>query len=167
MWILTALLTWLAMTPGDEPVFRFGVVADVQYADKDTAGKRHYRTSLERLRQCVTELQGHELEFVVQLGDLIDEPGDENLDRVLEAVATGPGSPGASELRALHPRTCAEAPGRSSQLDAVARLGLELGWPARWRRRMSAMPDRSVRSNKSAFTHRAQSILRRSPVRSP
>ena len=27
------------------------------------------------------------------------------------------------------------------------------------------MPDRSVRSNKSAFTHRAQSILRRSPVR--
>src|SRR5512136_1968275 len=32
---------------------RFGLVADVQYADKDAAGTRRYRDSLESLRDCV------------------------------------------------------------------------------------------------------------------
>ncbi len=78
---------WIGLSLGalDEPELRFGVVADVQYADKDTAGARHYRTSLGRLESCVTELNRHELDFVVQLGDLIDVPGDDNLGRVLTA----------------------------------------------------------------------------------
>lgn len=58
--------------PLDEPLFRFGLVADVQYADKDRAGARRYRESLDNLRDCLALLAEEELEFVAQLGDLID-----------------------------------------------------------------------------------------------
>ena len=64
------------------PEFSFAVIADVQYADKNPVGARHYRSSLTRLKQCVTELNQHDLEFVVQLGDFIDA-GKDSFDAVL------------------------------------------------------------------------------------
>ncbi|NLE38559.1 MAG: hypothetical protein GX621_11090 [Pirellulaceae bacterium] len=54
------------------PLFSFGLVADVQYADKPDRPPRFYRASLERLRECVTELNRHPIDFTIQLGDLID-----------------------------------------------------------------------------------------------
>jgi len=68
-----------AKLPGS---FSFGVVADVQYADKDPAGARHYRTSASRLKACVDELNKLDLAFVIQLGDFIDD-GKESFDAVL------------------------------------------------------------------------------------
>jgi hypothetical protein len=62
----------------------FGILADLHYADRDTAHGRHYRSSLERLSQCVADLNARDLAFAVQLGDLID--GEmEDLDRILPA----------------------------------------------------------------------------------
>lgn len=55
-----------------EPL-RFGVIADPQYADKDTRGNRHYRQSLVKLEAAVQDLNTHPLDFVVTLGDVIDE----------------------------------------------------------------------------------------------
>lgn len=52
--------------------FSFGVIADIQYADKDTKGKRHYRTAIENLKECVSDLNNRELAFTIQLGDIID-----------------------------------------------------------------------------------------------
>lgn len=59
-----------------KPQFSFGVIADVQYADKNPAGGRHYRTSLKRLTECVDDLNRRDLEFVIQLGDFIDAGKD-------------------------------------------------------------------------------------------
>lgn len=53
-------------------LFSFGVVADVQYADVPRHGKRDYRGSLKRQEKCVEIFNGHDLAFVVSLGDIID-----------------------------------------------------------------------------------------------
>ena len=48
---LTALShTAFAQEP-DEPLFSFGVIADVQFADKPDAGARHYRAALDNPSQ--------------------------------------------------------------------------------------------------------------------
>ena len=68
--------------PAEAVPLRFGVMADVQYADTDTVGSRHFRQSLDMLEQCVADLNGRDLAFTIQLGDLIDR-GEESLDRVV------------------------------------------------------------------------------------
>ncbi|BCX47171.1 phosphatase [Haloferula helveola] len=55
------------------PDLSLGVIADPQYADKPTAGSRHYRASIGKLKQCVNELNRRPLNAVVTLGDFIDE----------------------------------------------------------------------------------------------
>lgn len=67
---------------GLEPLYTFGVIADVQYADQPNAGARHYRSSLQSLEACVTALNQKDLDFVVQLGDFIDR-GKTSFDAVL------------------------------------------------------------------------------------
>jgi len=52
--------------------FSFGVVADIQYADAEKKGERDYRNSLNKLETCVREFNGHDLSFVISLGDMID-----------------------------------------------------------------------------------------------
>jgi len=69
--------------------FSFGVIADIQWGDKETAGERHYRDALDKLRECVDGLNGRDLAFTIQLGDIIDgnttpEKTISDLDRVLE-----------------------------------------------------------------------------------
>ena len=66
----------------DIPQFSFGVLADLQYADKDTANKRDYRRSIEKLRAASDWFNRERLKFVIQLGDLVDL-GVDNLDRML------------------------------------------------------------------------------------
>jgi len=64
----------LALAGSGEGVpLKFGVIADPQYADKDPGGTRHYRQSLVKLEAAVGELNKEPLDFVVTLGDLIDE----------------------------------------------------------------------------------------------
>ncbi len=62
--------------------FSFGLIADVQYCDGDPAGIRYYRDSIDKLKECVKDLNTHDLEFTVHLGDLIDR-GFSSYDRVL------------------------------------------------------------------------------------
>lgn len=56
----------------DEKIISFGVIADVQYADIDMKGRRDYRNSLGKLEIAVEELNREELDFSINLGDLID-----------------------------------------------------------------------------------------------
>ena len=81
LFLLAAALAG-AEAASERPLFSFGVLTDIQYADKDTAGQREYRKSLEKLQACVAELRSEKLAFVIQLGDLVDG-GRENLDRIL------------------------------------------------------------------------------------
>jgi 3',5'-cyclic AMP phosphodiesterase CpdA len=67
----------------------FGVVADIQFGDKQGSVSRDYRGSLSRLEQCVGDLNKQNLAFVIQLGDAIDGYGTnavasaKDFDRVL------------------------------------------------------------------------------------
>jgi manganese-dependent ADP-ribose/CDP-alcohol diphosphatase len=55
----------------DEPL-RFGVVTDVQYADADPKGPRIFRGSPKKLKAAVADFNTMNLDFVINLGDLID-----------------------------------------------------------------------------------------------
>ena len=52
---------------------RFGIVTDCHYADVDTIGTRYYRQSLEKLGECVEEMNGQKVDFLVELGDFKDQ----------------------------------------------------------------------------------------------
>ena len=54
------------------PEFRFGVVADCQYANVQSEGVREYALSKKKLKSCVNHLNVIDLKYVVNLGDLID-----------------------------------------------------------------------------------------------
>ncbi len=60
----------------------FGLIADVQYADQESLGRRHYREAIDKLEECVADLNSRDLTFTIQLGDIIDR-GEESFDRVL------------------------------------------------------------------------------------
>ncbi len=55
-----------------EYLFSFGAVADPQYKDAAAAGSRFYRNTLDKLPAMVTDFNGRDLEFVICLGDFID-----------------------------------------------------------------------------------------------
>ncbi len=56
------------------PLFRFGVIADPQYADLEPnlTLNRYPANSLVKLRAAIEEFNRHDLAFVVTLGDIID-----------------------------------------------------------------------------------------------
>ncbi len=74
---LSLVMTALGQQAG-KPLFQFGVVADVQYADKPPRGNRHYNESADKLRACVADFNKRELAFTVNLGDSIDGNGEKS-----------------------------------------------------------------------------------------
>ena len=56
----------------EEALVSFGLVTDVQYADAEPQGERHYRDSLPKLKAAVEDLAKEKLAFTLHLGDLID-----------------------------------------------------------------------------------------------
>ncbi|XOV94076.1 MAG: metallophosphoesterase [Bacteroidota bacterium] len=71
-YVILFLSTTVTFGQNAEPLFRFGIVADVQYCDCETGGTRHYRESLAKFQEAVEEFNKHDLEFVASLGDFID-----------------------------------------------------------------------------------------------
>lgn len=57
---------------GQKPLFSFGIIADVQYADVEPAGSRFYRSSLQKLRNSMAAFKEDSVDFIINLGDLID-----------------------------------------------------------------------------------------------
>ncbi|HMS23196.1 MAG TPA: metallophosphoesterase [Candidatus Saccharibacteria bacterium] len=60
-----------------KPIFSFGIMSDCQYADypdlDDGLFDRRYRLAKSKLKDAVEFFDKHNLEFVVHLGDLIDQ----------------------------------------------------------------------------------------------
>lgn len=85
--VQTLAVLGLLMSSGcvTKPMFSFGIVADVQYADKDQAGSREYRESIGKLGEAVSVYNDEKLAFVVQLGDFID--GGDGAERDLRAIS--------------------------------------------------------------------------------
>jgi len=55
-----------------KPSLRVGLVTDMHHADKPSAGSRHYRETLGKLAEAAIQFVKDKVEFVVELGDLID-----------------------------------------------------------------------------------------------
>lgn len=54
------------------PRVKAALITDLHFADKDPAGSRHYRETLSKLREAKSRFAKEELDFIVELGDLID-----------------------------------------------------------------------------------------------
>ncbi|WP_214626957.1 metallophosphoesterase [Paenibacillus agaridevorans] len=65
--------------------FSFGLLADIQYADRPMRMGRYYRNALGKTRQCMDKFNGMSVDFCVHLGDLIDWP--DRPDKGREALA--------------------------------------------------------------------------------
>lgn len=71
--LLIIPLIYFGCSTSNEPIFSFGVVSDIQYADVESHDVRHYRESLKKLQECVDTLNTKKLTFVIQLGDFIEK----------------------------------------------------------------------------------------------
>ena len=54
------------------PTLRVGIVADLHYADKESVNQRFYRQSEQKLEAAIEFFADQKVDFVVELGDLID-----------------------------------------------------------------------------------------------
>jgi manganese-dependent ADP-ribose/CDP-alcohol diphosphatase len=59
-------------SPDQKPLFSFGIIADVQYADCKPAGNRYYSSSIEKLEKAVSVFRENSVDFIINLGDLIE-----------------------------------------------------------------------------------------------
>jgi 3',5'-cyclic AMP phosphodiesterase CpdA len=55
-----------------EPILKIGLVADPQYADRPLDGNRYYRESLWTLNEAIVAFNEKQVDFVQNLGDIID-----------------------------------------------------------------------------------------------
>ncbi|KAJ7945803.1 Manganese-dependent ADP-ribose/CDP-alcohol diphosphatase [Quillaja saponaria] len=84
----------LVIAPGKEPLFSFGLISDVQYADildgRSFYGvPRYYRHSIIVLQRAVERWNDHQkLKFAINLGDIVDGhcPKEQSLNTVKEVV---------------------------------------------------------------------------------
>ncbi|XP_066922058.1 manganese-dependent ADP-ribose/CDP-alcohol diphosphatase-like [Clytia hemisphaerica] len=66
------------MAPTEEPLMRFGVIADVQHANIDNAYNFHrtfmrfYRHALHKFKEAVDTWNDNKVDFAIQLGDIVD-----------------------------------------------------------------------------------------------
>jgi len=68
---------------------RFGIVADIHYADADTVGSRFYHHSLAKLTECVELMNIQKVDFLIGLGDFKDQntpPVEQKTISYLQAV---------------------------------------------------------------------------------
>lgn len=70
---------------------RIGLIADIQYADKESRGTRFYRASIPKLNESVKVLNEQDVDFTVVLGDFVDE-GRKDLPAILAELDTLKGS---------------------------------------------------------------------------
>ena len=79
---LITVLILLSSCSEKEPILKIGLVADPQYANKPTAGKRYYRESLWKLEEAIDTFNYYHVELVQNLGDIIDAEW-ESFDSIL------------------------------------------------------------------------------------
>lgn len=60
---------------------RVGMITDLHYADKPSAGSRHYRETLTKIAEAGEQFQKVQPDFVVELGDLIDAADSADVEK--------------------------------------------------------------------------------------
>jgi len=76
---ISLALVWLCVgcIASRPSIARFGIVSDCHYADKNSVNSRYYRESLAKLTECIEVMNKQEVDFLIELGDFIDEGADE------------------------------------------------------------------------------------------
>lgn len=69
------------------PLFSFGIVTDIQYADREQIGRLRFREAPDKLRAAVSQWNRQPLSFVIQLGDVVHGNG-ENTANELKLIAS-------------------------------------------------------------------------------
>ena len=80
--LLISLFIILGSCVNKDPYLKLGLVADPQYADKPTSGKRYYRETLWKLEEAIDTFNYYNIDFLQNLGDIIDVKW-ESFDAVL------------------------------------------------------------------------------------
>ncbi len=57
----------------DKPILKIGLIADPQYKNAPTSGDRFYGETLWKLREAIDTLNHHKVDFIQNLGDIIDK----------------------------------------------------------------------------------------------
>jgi len=65
------------------PVLKIGLIADPQYCNCDPSGDRYYREVLSKLPKAIDSLNKYQVDFVMNLGDMIDRYED-SYDSVIQ-----------------------------------------------------------------------------------
>lgn len=87
-------ISGLVLRPISMPVprqkIRIGMITDLHYADRSTPqnSSRYYRESLEKLRDCVDEMNREKVDFLIQVGDFKDQDEPPVEARTLEYLET-------------------------------------------------------------------------------
>lgn len=68
--------------PSQSSSVSFGIVADLQYCDAPHFKNRYFRNSIAKFNQAIETFNSDKLDFVVNLGDLIDQSW-QSYDRIL------------------------------------------------------------------------------------
>ena len=66
------MATGVQALEGTSGSLRLGLISDIHYADLETAGSRHYRDSISKVKQAIEKFNATDLDMVICLGDLID-----------------------------------------------------------------------------------------------
>lgn len=67
---------------------RFGVVADLHYADVPTGGSRHYRLSEQKLSMAMDTFRREGVDFLIELGDFKDQASPPDASGTLSYLRT-------------------------------------------------------------------------------
>ena len=68
--------------------FSFGIIADIQYEQKEMYSHRYYADSVSKLKKCVKYFNEHRPAFLFSLGDVTDRRNHSNLETILQILNT-------------------------------------------------------------------------------
>jgi len=74
----------LLATKNSKPLIRFGMLSDIHYADRESAGNRYYRQSLTKVQEAIDRMNQEKLDFVIELGDFKDQDANPNETNTLK-----------------------------------------------------------------------------------
>ena len=80
-----AYMNTLSIKQTDRVILSFGLIADVQYCEGRSYGSRFFSNSLTKLNKAINDLNNSDIDFIVNLGDLIDR-NFESLEPVMQIL---------------------------------------------------------------------------------
>ncbi len=85
--LLISIVLLVSSCSQNEPILKIGLIADPQYQDAPSSGEREYRESLWKLREAIDTFNYYEVDFIQNLGDIINKEW-RSFDSILPVYTT-------------------------------------------------------------------------------